>query len=915
MGREPAVLLLRPGQMRWDDVDLGMAHALSVGGYVSHHTGVRVELVDLAHEGTDRAALARRLDELGPFMLAVVTISSAIELWQVLALGRFLRARHPDVPLVGAGASAAALAGDLRRVFDRVVPGDGELEICDLVQDCLAGHPLERGVGVDRVLDDLGELPPLPWHWLGAILDDAPSVGGRLPFVVARRGRTLEPGRVAEELQRLSRIVDLSRWILVLGPYGLGEDRERRRGLLRALVGSEVAPLGFETDVRPEDLDEEDVQWLARARFAVRWPIARSDAVVDLTRMAQIHRMPWTVDVVVGGPGETLLSAVETRSVAEDLFAGPSSHGSLSVRPFRLFPGTLEHAQLDALEATYGTRFFHPAWWQERYDRPFRSQHLDPSGVFDHEARVRWMHDEYGPLVQTIHEGFVGVDGNDHPRSRLARRRQRVALSALSRSERDRMLVRSRAVRRSRSGRPLGVDPRDRAVRRIEAVMRARLDRGLPIADRLVAALLAAPPARYLTPTDARAMLDDRIPVPPAEGWAPTTLGISTLITGLQALGPQLGERALDLAARSPHVAAVLAELVGPRGEVVAVAPDGATADQLRAALVDRPWVEVVVRGPAHRFDVPGRFDVAWLGAALPRVPERLRELLTVEGRALVSVGPRDSPQDILVVGPATATGRDRSIAQDRWPVLGGAEGWLPWPRDARVPPIRVVRAEGPARFFATLAAAGLASDDVRDDAPWARVIAETWPRCRGRAVLPRLGLAHLELDALVRALRWPPQPLSDRTGRALCAAVATGLEAGRDDPLTGHGVVAEGVLSQIEAFRADLWAPQGLRPPPLVLLDVPALGIASRAATVGGTWRVGTSLAMPDDYVLMQLLHEEIHLVTDPTVRVTDASGDRLHRRLERTALNATAAFLHARAPDHLPAFERWRRGQGDGR
>ena len=36
---------------------------------------------------------------------------------------------------------------------------------------------------------------------------------------------------------------------------------------------------------------------------------------------------------------------------------------------------------------------------------------------------------------------------------------------------------------------------------------------------------------------------------------------------------------------------------------------------------------------------------------------------------------------------------------------------------------------------------------------------------------------------------------------------------------------------------------------------------------------------------------------------------GYALHRRLEETALSATAAFLAARAPEHLPAFEGWLR------
>ncbi|MEM6926231.1 MAG: hypothetical protein AAF602_04850, partial [Myxococcota bacterium] len=859
------MLLLRPPPSGGPSADFGVPELLSVAAFVAPTCpDVPAHVLDLAHDVGDRSDLARRLDAWDP-VLAAVWVDSGFALWSAMALGRFLRARWPDVPLVAWGPCAAGLAGDLRHVFDRVVPGEGEHEIAGLVEQRLAGDRITPGVAERRPLDDPDALPQLPWAQL-TCLETAP-MGSRFRLVARRTAeRGPSPARVIGALERLASMVDLSRFVVEVP---LPRPGPERGVLLQGLAATDVATLGFVAEIAT-DLDDDDAAWMARARFGVHvalhsgsphmlrlgWGILDAErhlaAVRSTVRRAQEHRVPWTVGVTVGHPGETLQTAIETRSVAESLFtAGPASHGWLAVRPFRLQPGSLVHAQRETWEASYGARFPHPAWWRDRYDQALRSAHLDPSAVFDHEGRVRWMHDEYGPLLDAIHERASSVDGHDHPRSRLLRRAQLADRSALSRSARDRKLAWARAARQTPPGFPVGLPARNEGARRLEAAVRSQVDRGRRGSERLLRALFEAPPSRYLAVEDARVMLDDRIPEPPAEGWAPTTLGLGTWLVGLRALAPQPGDRALDLAARSPHMAAVLADLVGPYGEVVAVAPDGATADSLRAALVDRPGVSVLVRGPADRFDVPGRFDAVWLGAALPRVPEALRALLAPDGRAVLAVGPRDEAQAVLLVGPDV----ERTLTHDRWPVWGGAEGWLPWPRDPRVPPVDVQQAEGPARFFAVLAAADLGPDRIgeeRRDAPWARVMAQTWPTCAGRVVLPRLGLAHLDVRELVRALRWPPPALGDRPGRALCAAVATGLEAGREEPLDGFGELPEATIAQIEAFRAEVWAPQGLRPPSLVLLDVPALGPRSRAANVGGSWRVATSLAMPAEHVLL---------------------------------------------------------------
>jgi hypothetical protein len=96
----------------------------------------------------------------------------------------------------------------------------------------------------------------------------------------------------------------------------------------------------------------------------------------------------------------------------------------------------------------------------------------------------------------------------------------------------------------------------------------------------------------------------------------------------------------------------------------------------------------------------------------------------------------------------------------------------------------------------------------------------------------------------------------------------------------------------------------------------------------VDGEHRVAVSLAEPDEHVLMQVLHEEVHPVSDPHVELPAGSGPRdtragadgfaVHAALEDLAVRTTEALLQVHAPELVPAFVRWRtrvaRGDGPG-
>ena len=138
-----------------------------------------------------------------------------------------------------------------------------------------------------------------------------------------------------------------------------------------------------------------------------------------------------------------------------------------------------------------------------------------------------------------------------------------------------------------------------------------------------------------------------------------------------------------------------------------------------------------------------------------------------------------------------------------------------------------------------------------------------------------------------------------------------------RDEPQDRHERFYLEVAPALQACRA---AANGATPPPLIIWDVPALGGNGRAAPIKGNRVVATSLAEPSDHVFCQVLHEEMHPVTDPLVAEmfdgidmrardthVDGAGYVLHRALEVAAVEGGRQIVEQVAPRFAPAYARW--------
>ena len=976
---DPAVLLISPGILKWTDMDFGLPHLVSMGGYVREHTGVRVEILDLNYEGGDHHDLQRTIEGLGPFLVIGLSLYSSFDYMRVMALARFLRETYPDVPMVAGGYHASAVPGDVvfdGSPFDAVVRGEGERPLLEIVEGLLGGTGLEKSEYGPDVVPVLDELPYYAWDLLDRYWPRAQTIGRKLQVYLSRgcpyhctfcmeraksgySWRAYSPDRAIEELRRLAARTDLSHWVVNLADPLFGFQRGWRRKVLSGIIENDLLPRQYWTLTRSDDLDDVDVDLLARARFSIgigmesgsprmlkimqkgNQPERYLDALRRLARLSRKHGLNWAANIIVGHPGENLASMKQTHAMVSELFTSASETcGWVSIDPFRLYPGAHVHEAIDEYSQRFGTVFHHKTWWKSWYDGAFHAQHIDPSHDLTYEQRVRFMVDAYGPLIGDLQSRFRGQGRSI---DRVYRRSIEEQRKLLSPGHRDLLIRRgqraeatkTQAPRMAALSFPLGLHVKDPWVRKRENGVRRMLDEGVLRTETLVEALLQVGPERFMPAADAEAMLLDHQPKT-AEGLAPSSLALRTLSAGLEALEPALGDTVVDATAASGHLSAVLSHLVGDRGRVLALHPCQVTTPMERA-LAAYGNVEVRAGAPSALLHLDETWDGLWIGAAMPRFPSQLIPVLrNPDGRAIAFLGPRFRTQDVVSLTRCDGALLERRVGRTKVPVLGGRFGWLPKQRaavgDGRGE-VRCARWSAPALAFHVLAHLDLGRDaaSIYDptlpDQPWVTPLRAAWHAAGGRLLLHAMALQHQNVGGLLAGLADPPEGLGDDDGRTLCSVFADAVDEVSGTFLPAWNASSERSRKRVEAVRAridgplrrlrvQLWSQRG-GPPSLLVLDVPALGRHGRGSWRRDTRVVATSLDGDPMHTLMQVLHEEVHPVTDPVVRSEQGEGPRsttpgtdgfvLHRELERVAVAATGALIDARAPELAPAFQQW--------
>lgn len=245
---------------------------------------------------------------------------------------------------------------------------------------------------------------------------------------------------------------------------------------------------------------------------------------------------------------------------------------------------------------------------------------------------------------------------------------------------------------------------------------------------------------------------------------------------------------------------------------------------------------------------------------------------------------------------------------------------------------IRWARELEPALLFHVLAHLDLGRDaasifdETLPERAWVAELREAYAAAPGRLQVHALGLRH---RGVLEGLRDAPTPgLRDAAGRRLLeclidamasereAFVAAWSASEREAEVRRSEVIAR-IAEPLDVLRRALWE-QHEAPPPLTVLDCPTLGLAGRGSSDSHGRIVAVNVAAPIEHLLCQILHEEIHPVTDPVIREsmprvpqdtrTGTAGHALHAALEHTAIEVGEALILARAPEWMAAYARWR-------
>ncbi|MFP4596841.1 MAG: hypothetical protein ACOC9W_00410 [Persicimonas sp.] len=204
-----------------------------------------------------------------------------------------------------------------------------------------------------------------------------------------------------------------------------------------------------------------------------------------------------------------------------------------------------------------------------------------------------------------------------------------------------------------------------------------------------------------------------------------------------------------------------------------------------------------------------------------------------------------------------------------------------------------------------------------RDDKPWRGELEALYRAAPGRIYLQVIPLYVDDLDTELQWLRSGRLPAlrdDDSLRAARLMADVLELEAREQRPPDARefGEAFQRQLGVLAELRSHLWASAQREPPPLTIVDCPSLASGrwthGRGAPLAGSHRVAVALDTAPVCALTQVLHEEIHPVSDPAVRArfddlaqeTEAGrpGFELHAAIEQRAIEVGRRLVEAHAP-----------------
>ena len=628
MSRPVRVLLIWPGADAATAGNFGVPQLVLIATYARAQTGAWVDIVDLELErvrGRGAASLPALLagnDGRGYDIIAFSAYSSFDHL-KCSALAELARGLYPEAVIMVGGYHPSARPLDYvfdGSVFDVCVVGEGERPLVRVIESVAGGAPLRQTILGPEAVDQLDALPPADWTLLERYRELAPKVASQAQVYLSRgcpfdcafcmerakrevSWRSLSVERAVAEIESLQRFLDLRGWTLYFGDALFGMRKSWRREFLDQLARADIPVDKYWLLIRVDLIEDEDLRLFAAANCGLGFGLESGDpgqlAIIrksgrldsylermeDIAERAREHQVPWGANVICGHPGETPASLERSASYLRKLFLRPrGTTGFLSIDPFRLYPGSPIDAERGAYEARYGTRFHRPNWWEDG-DPEFLSEWVDPSSELDYLERERLQHQLLDPVLAQIEDHFVYRGPAREYFLRAVREQvelsgSRTRLHYLGRYLAWRSYLGQRRAalgerRRSETLRELARVERRRRLPAIAEAAKLELD------DPILAALIEVPRERFVPIDEVARSVGDLALALDDTGLA-TISAMHAYARSFSLLELAPGDRVLDLGAGSGYGAALLRELVGPRGEVTAIELD----EELSAAAI-----------------------------------------------------------------------------------------------------------------------------------------------------------------------------------------------------------------------------------------------------------------------------------------------------------------------------------------
>lgn len=167
---------------------------------------------------------------------------------------------------------------------------------------------------------------------------------------------------------------------------------------------------------------------------------------------------------------------------------------------------------------------------------------------------------------------------------------------------------------------------------------------------------------KYFVPASVIDEAYANIPLPLAEGQ--TISQPLTVAVMLELLQPQPKDHCLDIGAGSGWTAALLGEVVGPRGRVTAIErlPRLVAQAKHNLAHFQQPQVKLMVGDASGGWPANAPYDIIHVAAAIDALPATLKEQLADHGRLIAPIGV--GVQDLAFIRKIS----DNSYTEQRYP-------------------------------------------------------------------------------------------------------------------------------------------------------------------------------------------------------------------------------------------------------